>query len=368
MRRRLGFLVNPIAGMGGAVGLKGTDGDALQEARRRGAVPTASGRAEQALAILATHRDSFALLTASGEMGEAQAKAAGIAPRTVFPVASEPTSAKDTTDAVAAMRAEGVDLILFAGGDGTARDIYSVIGSELPMVGIPAGVKMHSGVFATNPKSAARLALLVLEPDRESPRLRQAEIMDRDSSGAVVLVGCAHAPCFPLLLQSAKAASAAGDEADLDAACREVAAEARDARFSIVGPGTTVQRIKRLWGTEGTLLGIDVFRRGEPVALDAGAADLVRIARDGPARLILGVVGGQGYLLGRGNQQINAEVVRAVGRENIIVVASMSKLLSLPEHCLLVDTGDEALDRMLAGHIAVRTGPGRRTIFEVTAP
>jgi predicted polyphosphate/ATP-dependent NAD kinase len=368
MRRRLGFLVNPIAGMGGAVGLKGTDGAALEEARGRGAVPTASWRAEQALAILAAHRDSFSLLTASGKMGEVQAEAAGIAPHFVFPVASEPTSAKDTIDAAAAMRAESADLILFAGGDGTARDIYSVIGAELPMAGIPAGVKMHSGVFATNPKSAARLALLVLEPDGGPPKLRQAEIMDRDASGAVVLVGYAHAPYFPLLLQSAKAASVAGDEADLDAACREVAAEAKDDRFSIVGPGTTMQRVKRLWGTEGTLLGIDVFRRGEPVALDLGAADLLQFTRDGPARLILGVVGGQGYLLGRGNQQISAEVVRAVGPENIVVVASLSKLLSLPEHCLLVDTGEEALDLMLAGHIAVRTGPGRRTIFRVAAP
>ncbi len=176
------------------------------------------------------------------------------------------------------------------------------------------------------------------------------------------------APYFPLLLQAAKATSPASDEADLDAACREVAELANDDRFSIVGPGTTMQRIKQLWGSEGTLLGVDVFRHGKAVALDCGAAELERMVRDGPARIILGVIGGQGMLLGRGNQPVSAEVVRGVGRENIIVVASLSKLVSLPEHCLLVDTGDEAVDRMLAGYIAVRTGRGRKVMLKVVAP
>ena len=369
MRKRIGFIVNPIAGMGGAVGLKGTDGPALDEARRRGAMPVASERALQALGILAVHAKKFEFLTASGAMGESQCRNAGILSQIVYTAPLSATRAADTMRAATAMRATGVDLILFAGGDGTARDVFDTIGADVPILGIPAGVKMHSAVFATSPRSAAHLLLRLVNKIGEPPQLRDAEIMDGVSApGSAKLYGYARVPHVPLLLQSAKAARPPDDDADVEAACRDVAALASDGGTSIVGPGTTMRRIKHLLGAEGTLLGVDAYRAGKPVGLDLRASDLLRIACEGPARIIVGVVGGQGYLFGRGNQQISADVIRAVGKENIVVIASLSKLLMLEQPCLLLDTFDPDVDRALAGYISVVTGAGRRTLMRVAAP
>ncbi len=369
MRKRIGFIVNPIAGMGGAVGVKGTDGAALDEALRRGAAPVASERALQALGILATGKESFEFLAASGAMGQSQCRMAGIPAAIIYAAPRSATSATDTRQAAAAMRAAGVDVILFAGGDGTARDVFATVGADLPILGIPAGVKMHSAVFATSPRSAARLLLHLVDPAGEPPSMRESEILDSASEpGSARLYGYARVPHVPMLRQAAKAARPPNGDAEIEAACRHVAALAGDGRTSIVGPGTTMRRLKQILGAEGTLLGVDVYRDGEVVGLDLGAAELLRIARDGPARIIVGVVGGQGYLFGRGNQQISAEVIRAVRKERIVVVASLGKLLLLERKCLLVDTSDDDLDRSLAGYISVVTGAGRRTMMRVLAP
>ncbi len=365
--RRIGFIINPIAGMGGAVGLNGTDGAALGEARRRGAVAIAARRAELALDVLAERRGDLEILAASGEMGERTAGTCGFLPIIVHSVRQGPTGPDDTRVAAMAMAAEGVELILFAGGDGTARDILEAVGAATPMLGIPAGVKMHSAVFATNPRNAGRLTSEFLFSATGKAQLGEAEIMDREDGpgGSPRLFGYARTPHLPMLRQAAKASPSTAEDAELDAACGEIAALASDDRVTIIGPGTTTRRIKRMLGVEGALLGVDVFRSGKLIIAETGEPELLALVSATPARIVVGIVGGQGYLFGRGNQQISGRVIKLVGKENILVLASLSKLVALGSGRLYVDTGDDEVDAMLSGHMSVRTGPGRRVMFKV---
>jgi predicted polyphosphate/ATP-dependent NAD kinase len=364
-------VVNPIAGMGGRVALKGTDGpDALREARARGAEPVAPERARRALARL--DKDTR-VLAAPGAMGADLAAEAGLgvettaarggrasgAPDARAANAGPATSALDTRNAVAEMCERGVELLLFAGGDGTARDIHDAIGGELPLVGIPTGVKMHSGVFAATPDAAGSAAAAYL---RGATALHDAEIADVDEEAARLdrvatrLYGSARVPSQPALMLSAKAPSLASDAA-LDALCAGMDL----AGLVLLGPGTTTARIAR-----GTLLGVDAFRDGELLAADLDEAGILALLEHEDARLILGVVGGQGSLLGRGNQQLSPRVLRRLGRDAITVVAAADKLAALQPPVLRVDTGDDALDTELSGYIRVHTAPGRTIVMKVS--
>src|SRR5690606_10670458 len=178
--RTIGLIVNPVAGMGGRVGLKGTDGAAaLEEARRRGALPASQERVMKALLRLAASCPAPVVLTAAGPLGEEAARRAGLTLRRVHTPASVASSADDTRAAARAMLAANVDLLLFAGGDGTARDILDVVQDRIPLLGIPAGVKMVSAVFGTTPGNVGTLAARFLTGD-PAVRVRDAEVMDID--------------------------------------------------------------------------------------------------------------------------------------------------------------------------------------------
>ncbi len=361
---RLGVIVNPIAGMGGRVGLKGTDGpDVLARARALGAEPVSGLRAARALAELR----GVAVLAATGAMGAEPCAAAGIPCDVLDGVSPD---AKGTRNAARAMEAAGVVLILFAGGDGTARDVTGVVGTRVPVLGIPTGVKMQSAVFATSPAAAGRLAARVMEG---GARFREAEVMDLDEealrAGRVSprLHGVARVPEERALMQAGKAGAAVPDEAALEALARRIAGEMQRGRLYVLGCGTTMRRIKRAMGFEGTLMGVDVALDGRLLAADVTEAQLLRLTEQAPATAILGVTGGQGFLLGRGNQQVSAAVLRRIGRGNIMVVAGAMKLAALDPACLHVDTGDAAMDAELAGYIAVRTAPDRSAMIRIAA-
>jgi predicted polyphosphate/ATP-dependent NAD kinase len=346
----LGLVVNPIAGMGGRVALKGTDGpEALREARARGATPMAAERARRALARLPRE---IRVLAAPGAMGADVAARAGLECEVVAAAAGGgATTAHDTRAAVRELRERGVDLLLFAGGDGTARDIYDAIGDDLPLVGVPTGVKMHSGVFASTPDAAGAAAAAYLR----TGRLREADIADVDEDAArrdrvaTRLYGHARVPHEPALMLGTKASSR-NDDAGLDALCAQMDLGG----VTLLGPGTTTARIRK-----GTLLGVDAVENGEVIAADLDERALLELAAD---RLILGVVGGQGSLLGRGNQQLSPRVLRRI--PEVIVLAAADKLVHLT--CLRVDTGDDALDAELSGYIRVHTAPGRTTVMRVS--
>jgi predicted polyphosphate/ATP-dependent NAD kinase len=369
---KIGLIVNPVAGMGGSVGLKGTDGrDVLDRAKALGARPVAPERALRALRRLAAAAPETALIACAGVMGGDIATAAGL-PVTPLAGPSGATTAADTRAAAQELRARGVGLILFAGGDGTARDILDAVGDAVPMLGIPSGVKMHSAVFAISPEAAGQLAALVATDRGGKIRTREAEIMDIDEAAmrtgrvSARLYGYGLVPFERHLMQSAKAGGIA-DDAALDGVCREIAAEMRPGVVYILGPGTTTQRILGHLGLGGTLLGVDAVCDGQLLGADLRGEQVADLVRGRPAQIIVSVIGGQGYIFGRGNQQIGPEVIRAVGRDNIIVVATQGKLAALEGGRLLADTGDRALDEQLAGYIRVRTAPGQSAVMRVAA-
>jgi len=371
-RQRIGLIVNPVAGMGGSVGLKGTDGDLASKARALGAEPQAAHRAGLALQQLYAARGSFDLLTCGGDMGETVAREAGFDAAVIHVRGSGESTAEDTRAAVRSMLDRGVDLLLFAGGDGTAREVHRVAGDAVAVLGIPAGVKMHSAVFAVTAKTAGDLVLRYLRAAEPGGMLALAEVMDRETGvdgtleASPVLYGFMRVPRHAFLVQAAKASSAISEDAALEGACQRAAALARETSLAIIGPGSTMQRIKALLGVAGSLLGVDAFADGVCVGRDLSESGLLELLRGQPARIFLTVIGGQGFLLGRGNQQISAEVVRRVGRDNIVVVASIEKLTALPGGTLRVDTGCDATDRLLSGHLQVFSGTRRSVICPVS--
>jgi predicted polyphosphate/ATP-dependent NAD kinase len=352
---RIGFVINPVAGMGGAVGLKGTDG-MVGEARALGAIPRAGERAKIALDLLKKDQDLL-FLTCSGDMGEQVLAGAGIsAYRVVFNGKNE-SSADDTKVAVQKFIDEGVELILFCGGDGTARDIFSVAGKAVPMLGIPAGVKMYSGVFAITPVAAAELVA-----GAGTTTLRDAEIMDVDEeayrSGVLDtrLYGVARVPALAGRVQVSKQVF---EEADEERAKDEIARFIHEVMLPdtlyILGAGTTTEAIARNLGIPKTLLGVDVIKNGTIVTQDANEKTLNDLLENEEnIRIIISPIGAQGFILGRGNQQISQAIVRRTGIRNIIVVATPHKLQETPE--LLVDTGDRKLDLEFGSSIQVVSG------------
>ena len=372
-RPSLGLIVNPVAGMGGSVGLKGTDSTAiLSEARARGAVPQAARRMTVVLDALAAARPGLDLLAAPGAMGERIARDAGLSPTVVGTQADIETNAADTRAAAEAMAEAGVRLIVFAGGDGTARDMAAVLDDRVPVVGVPAGVKMHSAVYATSPRAAADLALRAL--DAEEIDARPREVMDIDEAafraGAVSarLYGYLPVPYAPDLTQSVKAGGVSSDREALCGAAAEITGRMEGGRLYILGPGTTTRAVAEALGLPKTLLGVDLVRDGALLAADCTEDDILRaLAENRPGAIVVTPIGGQGHFLGRGNQQIGARVVKAVGLDRLLVAATPKKLASLSDGILHIDTGDPDLDRALSGWRRVITGYGNETVCRVVA-
>ena len=370
--RRFGLIVNPIAGMGGSVGLKGTDGlEVLAEAQRRGARPGSADRTAVTLRHIENH--DGVILVAGGAMGEDVARVAGFRTQRVSEVQLR-SSAEDTIAAARRMAEEGAEFIVFAGGDGTARDVHSVIGGSLPLLGIPTGVKMQSGVFATSPAAAGRLISLLLST-APGTRLRfeHAEVMDVDEDelrhGRIVprLHGYAKVPAERLLLQQAKSRAMPDDDVATAATAAAIAAELQPDIFYVIGPGHSAKQVLNALGLATHVLGVDLVQDGKLVGSDLSAADLRAMTAGAPLRIIAGVTGGQGFLFGRGNQQIAANIIARAGRNGITVIAGLRKLAALDPPRLLVDTGDPQVDAALSGYWRVCCGPSRWSVVRVEA-
>ena len=356
---RIGLIVNPLAGIGGATGLKGSDGEAtVAEALRRGAEPQAPARAARALAALAGV--DVEVVTWAGIMGEDSARAAGL-PVQVLGKAEAGTSAADTRAAAAALLAAGVDLLVFAGGDGTARDICDVVGVRRPVLGIPAGCKMHSAVYAVNPEAAGQLLAALARGGIVN--LVEAEVRDIDEAAfrdGIVRArhyGVMQTPRDGRFLQQVKCGSQDNDALERVELAAWLVEQMDDDSYWLMGSGSTVAEVMSQLNLPNTLLGVDIVRAGQLVAADVSARTILDVVGEqGPVHALVTVIGGQGHLFGRGNQQFSPAVIRRIGRDNLCIAATRSKLASLGGRPLLVDTGDVVLDRALCGLIPVHAG------------
>jgi len=358
---KVGFILNPIAGMGGVVGLKGTDGAIiLREAIKKGAGPVSPKRGKEFLSIL-SEKQGISLFVAEGRMGADIARELGLEFVPINSVGSE-TTRMDTVRIARSMLDHGIDVLVFVGGDGTAKDVLEAVGDSVTVLGVPAGVKVYSSVFAINPRTAANI---VLEFQNGSTETLQGEVLDIDESEvrkghlAISLKGYLLIPQRGGLIQNPKVPSVASDTEDMETIADYFEQELIDpSTVYVLGPGLTVDRIAtRLGVTKKTLLGVDVVRGdGTILGLDVSEAQILSLVKDSKARIIVSPIGGQGFFLGRGNQQISPKVIRSVGVDDLVIVATKNKIGMLWPRRLLVDSGDADLDESLRGYRRIIIG------------
>lgn len=320
---------------------------------------------------LAEAADSLDIYTYPKEMGEDICKAAGLKYTVIGEISSGSTTAQDTIRAAQQLRDKQLDLILFAGGDGTARNIMDAVGTTVPVLGIPTGCKIHSGVYAVNPKTAGMLMGQFAQGRvRET---KEAEVMDIDEElfrqGVVQakLYGYLQIPNETKMVQNLKSGRGFSENASIELMANYVADSWRDDTLYIVGTGSTTAAVMKKLHLPNTLLGVDLVYGHTVISSDCTEKTILdTIKKYDTVKIIVTVIGGQGYIFGRGNQQISAAVIKAVGKENIIVVASQNKMLSLFGQPLYVDTGDEEVNAYLKGYMRVIVGYERTVMAKVT--
>ncbi|MGY5879359.1 MAG: ATP-NAD kinase family protein [Candidatus Thorarchaeota archaeon] len=372
----VGLLVNPIAGMGGRVGLKGTDG-VVDEAIKRGATPIAPGRAKEFLQTLESlHIDPslMELVVCPKQMGEDVTQAVGLSYNVAEVTVTEKTGSDDTRNCVQALYKAGVRLLVFVGGDGTARDILDEITEngmdDLLVIGVPSGVKMYSGIFVVNPPDAAEVVRLVLAG---GAGVAEFEIMDADEEAfredrfIINLYGYMNGPSVPARFQGAKQASpeTINEHEAQEAIAKYIIEQMTPDGTYILGPGTTVKTVTDMLKVKKTTLGVDVYQNGT-MEQDVNEARIIKLVEDfSKTWIVVSPIGHQGMLFGRGNQQISPGVIERVGKEHIFVISTPSKLRGIDGETLKVDTGDSSVDELLRGYIRVITDYNEIRLMQV---
>ncbi|GFD82566.1 ATP-NAD kinase [Tenacibaculum sp. KUL118] len=360
---KLGVVVNPFAGIGGALALKGSDGAEIREkALAMGAEKKANEKMAKALSILEALSGQFTVVTAAGDMGASVCESLGIPFEVIYSPDSEQTEGEDSERAAKAMVEANVDLLLFAGGDGTARNICSVVGTQVPVLGVPAGCKIHSGVYCVSPSAAGQVVSQMIAGELVSEM--DAEVRDIDENafreGKVIAkhYGEMRVPAELTYVQAVKMGGKE-DEAlvldDIAAYISEIMDEEPETYF-VMGSGSTVGSVMEFLELDNTLLGVDIVKNREVVANDVTAPELLALTQGKPTKVILTVIGGQGHILGRGNQQLSPAFIRQIGKQNMLIVATKQKLQALNGKPLRLDSSDATLDTELAGAFTVITG------------
>lgn len=374
-RFHIGLVVNPLAGLGGSVALKGSDGaDTAALAQQLGAEAKAPQRAAQALEQLLNDAAQIKVSTGAGLLGEQSCQLAGLQCEVIYQGADTSTATDSKELARRLIEDAKVDLLVFAYGDGTARDIHGICPAEQPVLGIPAGVKIHSGVYAVSPRAAGKVMAQMVRG--ELTTVTHADVMDIDETA--FRQGTVRAKRFGELLvltelryvQAVKMGGRESNELVLaDIAADFIESMEGDVLY-IMGSGSTVAAIMEDLQLPNTLLGVDVVKNGKLFAQDVTAKQLEQwvINEQQAAVIVVTVIGGQGHLFGRGNQQLSSKLLAHLGKDAIRVVASKRKLQQLDGRPLLVDTGDHQVDDALSGVIRVTTGYHDEVFMQIAAP
>ena len=365
--KKVGLIVNPIAGMGGSVGLKGTDGEIYIKALKMGARPITPKRVIAFLSNIKSKKDIY-FMVAPGKMGEDYVRNKGFKYKVIGEIA-EISTAKDTKSIAKLMIENEIDVIVFCGGDGTAIDIYDAIGLKVPVVAIPAGVKMFSSIFALNPRAAAEIIDKYLEEDLET---QEKEILDinEDSFRKGILdsklYGYLKTPKVKNLIQASKDSSKVGrtaQENKYEIAQHIIEKIEADVLY-LLGPGTTVKSITDELNLSKTLLGIDALYKNKIIAEDLNEKGILElIDKYKRVKIIVTPIGGQGFIFGRGNKQFTSNVLKKIGKENIIIIATEEKVKSLK--VLRIDSGDLEVDDLLKGFTKVIMGYKEELVIKI---
>lgn len=358
----LGLIINPVAGIGGKVGLKGSDGEQIKrEAFARGAIPQSLSRTEAALNVLLPYKDKIQFYTVSGDMGQTLLDNMGFHYQVVHSYTGQSTE-QDTIAAAQSMLKSRVDVILFAGGDGTARNIYQAVSDNITVLGIPAGVKIHSGVYAITPKAAG----LVIEKmiTNELVSLLESSVMDIDEEAfrqgkvRAKQYGEMQVPAEHRYVQSTKSGGKESQELVLQDIAEYIIEQMEDEFFYLIGSGTTCAAVMDLLDLPNSLLGIDLVHQQQLLQSDVHEKHILELLTNHPNKVkaIITIIGGQGHLIGRGNQQLSSKVLKLLGKDNLIVVATKTKLNQLAGKPLIIDSDEEAINQAFSGPIKVVTG------------
>lgn len=373
-RFRLGVVINPYAGIGGAVALKGSDGaDIRARALAAGAEQLANQKTQQALNALREVEERVEVFTAADDMGETCAINLGWLPNVVYHPPALQTEACDTQAAVQAIMQHNIDLLVFAGGDGTARNIFDIVDQRVPVIGVPAGCKIHSGVYAVTPSAAGEIILQMVQGQLVSEIAGEVRDINesafRDGKVISQFYGEMRVPDGLTYVQAVKMGGFESDElilADMVSYLAEEIEQQSDTYF-VMGSGSTVAAIMAELNLDNTLLGVDVIKAGKCVLADATASQLIDLVERAPNKVkaVISIIGGQGHVFGRGNQQFSPSFIRRLGKQGFYIVASKSKLNSLENRPLRVDTGDVGLDQALQGPITLISGYRDKVLYPI---
>ncbi len=374
----IGFLINPYAGVGGPMALKGSDNIELEAVLAKGGQCLAPLRAMTALKGLLDYQSHIQWVCAPGIMGESVLLDSGFSPLVIGELNNDNTTASDTERLVADLVIHGVDILLFVGGDGTARNVVNGLkraNQSLQLaLGIPAGVKMHSGVYTVSPQAAVGVLVPLIKQEPVSTAIQEVRDIDEEALRAGRVnsryYGELFVPNDQRYVQQVKnTARQSEEQAQLEIAA-SIVDDMEDDTLYLIGCGTTPKAVMDELGLPNTLLGIDVVLGRELIATDLEAQQIEHLLSQYPYHkvvLLVTAIGGQGHIIGRGNQQITSQILHRIGKDNMVVLLTPSKLAEYENRPLLMDSGDPLLDQQWAGLITLHTGYQQTVVYPLNS-